>query len=189
MDRREALKHVAAILGGAISAPVILGVLGGCDTGSVPGKWQPKTLNSEQDELVATISELIIPQTDTPGAKAARVNEFIDLMLTDWFPDDDRTAFLDGLNDAEAFCKQRFGKHFRECSESEQNRILTDLEEASFREEAKSPRADFFRSMKELTLLGYYTSEIGATQELHLNPMGTFNGCIPFSETGRAYSE
>ena len=189
MDRREALKRVAVLLGGVISAPTVLGVLGGCQTGSKSSPWQPSTLNNEQNEMVTLISELIIPETDTPGAKAARVNEFIDIMLTEWYDNEERDAFLTGLGDTEAYCQNRFQICFGECTQSEQTEILTEMEAEFVNEaEGKSPRAEFFNTMKELTLLGYYTSEIGATQELRMNPMGTYDGCIPFSEADRAWS-
>ncbi|WP_243663404.1 gluconate 2-dehydrogenase subunit 3 family protein [Rhodothermus marinus] len=67
MDRREALKRLALLTGGALSMSTIAGVLGGCRAGSAPG-YRPQTLSSDQHELVATIAELIIPETDTPGA-------------------------------------------------------------------------------------------------------------------------
>lgn len=189
MDRREALKCVAVLLGGAVSAPTVMGILGGCQTGPKSDHWQPATLSSEQNEMVTLIAELIIPETDTPGAKAARVNEFIDLMLMEWYNEEERDAFLKGLTDTEAYCISRFQKGFCKCSKSEQTKILSELEDEALSEsEEKPPRAEFFKSMKELTLLGYYTSEIGATRELRQNPMGTFNGCIPFSEAGRAWS-
>jgi len=82
MDRRQALRRVAMILGGSISAPTTAAFLSGCSVGPKSDKWQPMTLSAQENELVSVIAELIIPETDTPGAGAARVNEFIDLILS-----------------------------------------------------------------------------------------------------------
>src|SRR5207248_705049 len=78
-----------------------------------------KTLNPHQNATVTAMSELIIPQTDTPGAKAVRVNEFIDLILTEWYEGDERARFLAGLNDVDLRSRDVFGKSFIDCSEKE----------------------------------------------------------------------
>src|ERR1700756_5255148 len=75
-----------------------------------------KTLNPHQDATVTTMAELIIPQTETPGAKAVRVNEFIDLILTEWYDDEDRTKFLAGLANVDTQSRDLFGKDFVDCA-------------------------------------------------------------------------
>ena len=100
MDRREALKRVGFLMGGTVSLSVASGVLSGCQAPAAGG-YTYQTLSAAQGELVATISELIIPETDTPGARAARVHEFADLMLTDWFDASDRDHFLAGAGHVE----------------------------------------------------------------------------------------
>jgi hypothetical protein len=133
-----------------------------------------RTLNSQQNATITAISELIIPQTDTPGAKAARVNEFIDLIITDWYNDNERTNFIEGLADVDASSQKLFGKDFVNASPDQQMQILTELDKemVSMHAAAKGqPEEDeeekFFSSMKQLTLVGYYTSQIGFEQELH----------------------
>src|SRR5437016_5047660 len=76
----------------------------------LPATAALKTLNPHQDAIVTTIAELIIPQTNTPGAKAVRVNEFIDLILTERYDDQDRTMFLKGLANVDAQCRDLFAK-------------------------------------------------------------------------------
>jgi hypothetical protein len=71
-----------------------------------------RTLNPQQNAMVTTISEIIIPQTDTPGAKAARVNEFIDLILTEWYDDEEKSIFLTGLAEVDTRTRDLFGKDF-----------------------------------------------------------------------------
>ena len=147
-----------------------------------------QVLGPHQNDTVATIAELIIPATDTPGARAAKVNEFIDLVLAEWFDAADRTSFLEGLADLDARSRELFARDFTASTPEQQTQILTGLDAglAGLREaekngdnvEANKPQR-FFRMMKRLTLLGYYTSEVGATQELH-SPIipGRYDACV-----------
>jgi hypothetical protein len=154
-----------------------------------------KTLNLHQNATVATISELIIPQTDTPGAKVARVNEFIDLILTEWYDDPERAAFLNGLADVDLRSRDLFGKDFVECSEKQQTQVLTDLDEELAKMQGSSgprhrrtdpPEKNFFYMMKRLTLTGYYTSEVGFEQELREQIIPPRHaGCASIEETGK----
>ncbi|MBT8401654.1 MAG: gluconate 2-dehydrogenase subunit 3 family protein [Rhodothermia bacterium] len=196
MERREALKRIGVLMGGAVSLSTASGILGGCKVGPRSEPFVPKTLTAEQNELVTTISELIIPETDTGGAKAARVNEFIDKMLTDWVEDDDKQRFLSGLDQLESSTIASEGSGFLELAETDQIRILESLEakRAQWREavgEGTASREErpFFEMMRELTIAGYYTSEIGASQELKYEIIFTsYEGDVPYEEIGRAWS-
>ena len=86
-----------------------------------------RTLNPHQNATVTTISEIIIPQTDTPGAKAARVNEFIDLILTEWYDDEEKSIFLTGLTDVDTRARDLFGKDFVDCGEKSAGRDSSGL--------------------------------------------------------------
>src|SRR5438309_11276642 len=98
IDRREALRRVTLLLGGAVSASTVAGVLAGCEARRTPdGAWTPRALSSEQVELVAAVAEHILPETDTPGARAALVYRFIDAMLEEASPDDDGQRLWAGL--------------------------------------------------------------------------------------------
>src|SRR5881628_3220928 len=84
IDRREALRRAALALGGVLSAPLVAGVLAGCEARRAPAAaWRPRTLTPDQTELVATIAEHILPETDTPGARAVGVHRFTDAMLAE----------------------------------------------------------------------------------------------------------
>lgn len=256
INRREALKRVGVLLGGAVALPTAAGVLGGCQADPSPD-WTPATLSTEQNDLVTVISEHIIPATETPGAKAAQVNRFIDKMLTEWHPPEVRARFLQGLDEVNARSQQMLGQAFLESSAEDQVRLLTALDEEAYaspstaeeaaQEEAAEEQADdrnvegeavqeatrsgsnrgreeadelldadstdasdpgrdstgekpavppenadappFFRTMKEMTLLGYYTSEIGATEALQWTAIpGRYDACVPLSEVGRAWA-
>jgi hypothetical protein len=187
IGRREALRRAAMLLGGVLSAPAIAGVLAGCDSRSADGKW--RALTSDQGELVTTIAEHIIPETDTPGARAAGVPAFIDKMLAGHYGDDDRKRVLDGLTELDARAERECGRAFIRCTADEQRAQLTRLDADAFAPTAGRREVPWFRTIKELTVLGYYTSEIGAMQELrHTAVPGRFDGCVPLSEVGRTWA-
>ncbi len=189
MDRREALKRVGVLMGGAVSASVVSGVLAGCRAGGT-ASYTPQTLTTSQDELVATVAELIIPTTDTPGARTAGVHTFIDQMLTRIYTNEERDRFLAGLADLDARAQAGGSPTFLESTPEAQTAILQDLEaEARAARASGAEEMSFFSVMKELTLVGYYTSEIGATQELkYVHTAGSYDGDVPLDEVGRAYS-
>lgn len=190
IDRREALKRVALLCGGALSAPTVAGVLSGCQP-SGSASWSPSALSDHQNDLVVTISERIIPATDTGGAEAANVNRFIDAILADGFLPEDRDRFLSGLDEVDAEAQSEHGTPFLECSAEQQTALMTAWDEAAFGPDAdfNPEEPPFFRTMKELTIFGYYTSEIGASQELRFDPvMGRYEPCVPFEEIGRTWA-
>lgn len=193
MDRRDALKQISALVGGVIALPIANGFLAARSVASPPPRgapitWAPASLNAHQNELVTTIAELIIPQTNTPGAKAARVNQFVDLIVSTGFNTEEKDRFFAGMLETEAFCKEKYGRDFSVCSQPEQTKLLLALEE-EFRTSGEiSLRANFFNMMKQFTLVGYYTSEIGATQELRKPVMGYYPGCTPFDGTEAAWA-
>ena len=144
-----------------------------------------RALNAHQNETVATIAELIIPKTDTPGAREAGVPAFIDVMLADWAGDDQRQMFTAGLANVDERSRALFGKEFVACSEAQQTQILTDLdaELARLRDTKSDASKNFFQAMKWLTLTGYYTSGVGATTELHYRVVpGRYEPCYPLDQ-------
>lgn len=194
ITRRQAVSRVALLLGGAISAPTLAGALDAATRrawAARPG-WAPRTLSESQLELVATVAEHILPATDTPGARAAGVHRFVDVLLTDHYPAAERERFLAGLTECDAGARSRHGKGFVECAADQQVALLTAMDDATYPETRAAgpppPETWFFRRMKEVTLVGYYTSEIGATRELHLTPFGPYHGDIPYSAIGRAWA-
>lgn len=241
ITRREALRRTAWLIGGAVSAPTLAGVLAGCGADRSAGS--PKVLTAGQLALVGAIAEHIIPETDSPGAKAAHVDGFIDEMLASYYPEEERALFLAGLEDVDERARQAHGSRFLECTPEQQLDLLLELDRESFapdrsatEEPAEEPTeepteepaesdvrerleggssplppeaeadtvqwihgesrsrerdagAPFFRTMKELTVVGYYTSEVGATVELrHEAVPGRYEGCVPFSQIGRTWA-
>src|SRR6266550_1011344 len=167
-----------------------------------PAIAAPRTLNPHQDATVTTITELIIPQTETPGAKAARVNEFIDLILTDWFEAEDRTKFLAGLADIDKASQEACGKDFVDCTPIQQKQLLTAFDEEltemrqadiySSHRRRRNLMSDrsFFYALKQLTLVGYFTSEVGAKQALHYEVIPSKHiQCAPIEEPEAAKTD
>ena len=180
MNRREAIKKATALLGVPISLPLINAVL----SKSYPSATaELRTLSANQDRLVTMIAERIIPTTDTPGATDAKVNMFIDLMLTEWYPPKDRTRFLEGLEQLDGTFRGRHQQAFVEGSEQNQMRLLHELDAEAMKVRVQGRTPTFFAMMKELTLVGYYTSQIGMLQELQFQPATSeYKGCIELED-------
>ena len=172
INRRTALKQIA--VGGAVVATMKPGgTLAGTDrhvhiaapasVTAVP--WTPSFFNTHQNETVAILAELIIPATDTPGAKAAKVNEFIDLMLSH-----EETAaqreFLRGLEWIDGKSRELYGVTFKDSSSEQQHALLVRLSSATKAVLEDQAGVEFFNTIKGYTISGYYTSEIGLIKEL-----------------------
>jgi hypothetical protein len=194
ITRREALGRVAMLLGGAISAPTLMGALDAAtrSTWATARGWTPRTLSPDQLELVAVMADHIVPQTDTPGARAAGVHRFVDALLSDHYPAAERDQFLAGLTDVDERARARQGKTFVACAPDRQIALLTEMDEAAYPavqiDSPERPETWFFRRLKEVTLVGYYTSQVGATQELHVTPYGVYRGDMPYASVGKAWA-
>jgi len=178
MDRREALRILA---GGAAIPLVPSNLLAALRKARAlaAAESDPRTLNPHQFATVKTMAELILPRTDTPGAADAGAAEFVDLMLTEWYDENQRNSFLTGLVAVDSRSQTLFGKDFLECSPAQQAEILTvlgekmeaeadqKLDKANFSEWKPEEEARFYPMLRWLTLTAYYTSEGGATKELN----------------------
>lgn len=187
MDRREALKRTALLMGGMVSAPAIMGVLKGCTP--KPGiDWKPLFLTGDQASVVSTVSEIIIPRTDTPGAKDVGVPSFIDQILKEVYSKEDQEFFTSGLASFNEEAKKEFGDVFTDLDEEDQAAYVKKVHDAAIEKENTTdpaPKRPFILMMKELTMLGFFTSEPGAKQVLQYDPVpGAYKGCIPLSEAG-----
>src|SRR5947209_5043113 len=122
-----------------------------------------QVLDPHQSETVATIAEMIIPATDTPGARAAEVHRFIDLLLAEWAADDERAKFLQGLADIDARARGAFGTDFLTATEAQRVTLLTQLDGEAQKSDPTQPAAQppFFQQLKWVAVFGYCTSEVG----------------------------
>jgi hypothetical protein len=190
LSRREALHRLTLLVGGAVSAPALGAVLSGCRAEPRTSSWVPQVLTSEQLELLKVLVERIIPATDTPGARDVGVPAFIDTLLAEWADEDERERFLGGLAAIDEESRTSHGVPFDEATREQQDALLVrlDAEAVRAREEEVDP-LPFFATLKEWTLVGYYTSEVGATQELQwLAAPGRYDGDVPLEEIGRTWA-
>ena len=191
MQRRDVLKMLAS---GAV-LPVFSSPLSAffreaqAQTG--PG-YKLRTLNPHQNATVVVMTDLIIPETDTPGAKGARVNEFIDVVLTEWATPEERQNFLQGLAGVDKQSQELFGRDYVDATPVQQVTLLRALDDYAAAERGQKPekhgntvpefdtqlKGNFYDIFRGITLHGYYTSEIGFTQELKLQIIpGAQHGC------------
>lgn len=127
---------------------------------------KPPALTTDEWTLIGEVSELIIPTTDTGGALAAGVPAFVKMMLSDWFSDAERENFIAGMREFAAGAAKKYGKKFGDLTSSQKDQYFGELLSAA--EGGATPgRTPFVVLMKRLTIFGYYTSELGATTELH----------------------
>jgi hypothetical protein len=191
MQRRDILKMLAT---GAV-LPVFSSPMAAffreaqAQTG--PG-YKLRTLNPHQNATVVVMTDLIIPETDTPGAKGARVNEFIDVILTEWATPEERQNFVQGLEGVDKQSQELFGKTFVDATPVQQVTLLRAMDDFAASERGDTHqkhgntvpefdtqlKGNFYDIFRGITLHGYYTSEIGFTQELKLQIIpGAQHGC------------
>jgi len=170
------------MIGGIVSAPTMLGIMNGC-TAKPTINWKPVFLSPEQGILISELTEIIIPKTDTPGAKDVGVPGFIDVMLKDVYEKKDQDEFLQGLIAFDEDAKNTLGDSFIDLDPEQRTEYVYTLHAKALKDNAKE--RPFILKVKELTVAGYFTSEAGATQVLQYEPVpGAYHGCIPLSEAG-----
>jgi hypothetical protein len=190
MHRRDALRIFAA---GAVLPAFSPEMFALFRQAQPPPGYSLRTLNARANDTVVAMIDQIIPATDTPGAKGARVNEFIDVILTEWATPEERKNFLDGLAGIDKQSQSLYGKNFFDASTEQQQAQLRAIDDAVMSNRVVRPRhgntvpkpdsqleGNFWEVFKRITIHGYYTSEIGFTQELKLEIIpGAQHGCAP----------
>lgn len=189
MNRRDALRIFTA---GAVLPALTPELFAFYRQAHPGGSYALRTLSPHQNDTVVAMIDQIIPETETPGAKGVRVNEFIDVILTEWASEEERRNFLDGLAAVDKQSNELFGKDFAAASSSQQVTLLRSMDDAASKSRAERRRhanntvpepdrqlkGDFFTVFKNITLHGYYTSEVAFTKELNLEIIpGAFHGC------------
>jgi gluconate 2-dehydrogenase gamma chain len=192
MDRREALRILALAPGVPLAPPGLLSLLR--EARASVGKQVPlRTLNPHQNATVEAVAEMIIPKTDTPGAADVGASQFVDLIVTEWYNDEERNRFLSGLADLDSRTQTACQKNFVDCAPGQREQALTALGEQMMQEAAAirdsgyryrgstpAPDTNFYYMLRELVLTAYYTSEAGATGELHFQIIpAEHHGCAP----------
>jgi hypothetical protein len=183
MNRRQALKSIGIAAALPLSSKELFALgrtahahvqaAGGSD------RYIFQSLDVHETEILSTATELIIPETDTPGAKAALVNRFVDAVVDD-AEEADRRSFLRGFEWMDARSRELFGDEFLKASPDQQAALLTILSSGKNTALEDQRGVEFFEAVKELTITGYYTSEVGTREELHLDGQlffAEFRGC------------
>lgn len=192
MNRREALKNTLLAMGYTISVPSLIAIFNSCNN-NVSQKGQSQFFSSDQASLIGELAETILPKTKTPGAKDLKIDQFIDQLIKQVFSKEDQQLFLKGIDDFEKECRNKNGKDFVSCSTEERNQLLKELEAKSGKTSLSIWGVDmknggpssFYRRLKELTLLGYFTSREVGKEVLVYDPVpGVYMGDIPLSEVG-----
>jgi hypothetical protein len=190
MQRRDALRIFAAGAVLPVFSPELFALF---RQAQPPPGYALRTLTPHLNDTVIAMTEQIIPATDTPGAKGARVNEFIDVILTEWATPEERAHFLAGLEDIDKQSQKLFGRNFVDASSDQQLAQLRAIDDVTLAGRVPSVhhgnhvpdpdqqlKGDFWEVFKRITVHGYYTSEIGFSQELKLQIIpGAQHGCQP----------
>jgi len=204
MDRRDAIARVALIMGGAVIGAEFF--LSGCK----PTASQVNDLfDSGQVAFLNEVADTILPTTGSPGAKAANVGQFMAVMVRDCYEPKDQKIFLEGLGKLDDASRKKFNAKFLDLTAAQRTDMLVALDkeqkdyyakayEKMSAEIAKHKGDDdyvpnipnhYYRMIKELTLLGYFTSEVGATKALrYMETPGRYDGCIPYKKGDKAWA-
>ncbi|MFL6601851.1 MAG: gluconate 2-dehydrogenase subunit 3 family protein [Steroidobacteraceae bacterium] len=190
MNRREALKRVAWLMGGTVCSSAILAIQKGYSAATSAAS-KPSILSAPQMGIVSAVAEIMIPRTDTPGAIDVGVPGFIDVMLKDVYTEKDRDRYLTGLAEFDAAAQSEHGKKFVALASAPQVALVRKFHDAAVVEERRARRGrarlqrPFILMTKELTLLGFFTSQAGATQVLQYAAVpGSYQACVAVKQAG-----
>lgn len=216
MNRRDAVQYISLLVGGTLIGSNVF--LSGCKSAT----GVSMTFTDADIALLNEIAETILPATKTPGAKAAKVGQFMTVMVNDCYEAPDQKIFHEGIRKIDVASKDKNGKSFTESTPQQRHDLLVSLD-AKIKDDnmkitkyvksltpdqrtqmkiqqdftGSDPLADkrrenpdyYFQMMKELTLLGYFTSEIGCTQaRRYVERPGSYNGDLPYKKGDKAFA-
>ncbi len=188
MNRREAISAVSLLLGGTLIGSDFF--LSGCKTGDK--KARELSFSKEDITYLDEVAETILPATGSPGAKAAGVGTFMTVMVNDCYEEKNQKIFFEGMEKLNEASDKKYSKSFLEADAAQRHDLLVELDkEQKAYTKSKKPEdpAHYFRMMKELTLLGYFSSELGATKALRYIPVpGRYDGDIPYKKGDKAWA-
>ena len=160
------------------------GTGGGTGNGDGATSQAASLLTPERAQVMEALAELIIPETDTPGASEAGVTGFVAALVDGWLDDADRDRFLAGLDTVDPACREHFGSPFAECTPGEQEAFVRGLDDelTALREDpAADETAHFFHNVKRFTITAYFTSDVGLDALGYRTTFRTFEGCAPLT--------
>lgn len=190
MDRRELLHRASMMLGGFITASAASGILAGCIAMPEPvAGAKSGFLTLEEMTTITAMADQILPKTETPGALDVGVPAFIDRMLAGYYTDKERGIIRAGLVAVSTDAAEFRGKSFAALTPEEQVTLMKAYDQEAYSPRATSPDPHYFRLIKELTLLGFCTSKVGATTLMRYEQTpGPFKGDVPVSAIGKVWA-
>ena len=206
MERRELLKLIAVLTGGAMIGGESF--LSGC----APAGKTEAGFTAANIALLNEVGETIIPATDTPGAKAANVGEYMKTIVTDCYTQAEQDAFMKGLTQLDEASKKMHSKSFMDATPEQRHALLVSLEKEAKEYNKQQSEKDkpekqkfedsgrpydfvgspkhYYTMMKQMSIGGYFSSEIGAKQALRYLPVpGKFDGAYAYNKGDKAFSE
>ncbi len=205
MNRRDAISRVALIMGGTLISAEFL--ISGCKSNT---KNVEDLFSQDHVAFLNEVADTILPTTSSPGAKAANVGQFMAIMVRDCYKPDDQKTFMNGLGQLDDASQKQFSNKFMDLTPKQRTDLLItlDKEQKDFtkkrnddfaadklkhKDDPKYKAPDmpnhYFRMYKELTLLGYFTSEIGATKALrYIAVPGRYDGSVPYKKGDKAWA-
>lgn len=184
MNRRDALKSMVLMMGGTmVGASVIL-------TGCAPeDRIEGLEFSGRDIAFLDEIGETIIPTTDTPGAKAAEIGAFMVVMVKDTYNKEQQEIFVEGLNNLRKEFKNQMGSDFMEAGQEERTSFLNQVNEKAQAEAEERKGPHYINMLKDLTVLGYFTSEIGATKALrYVETPGRYDPCVDYKKGDKVFA-
>ncbi|MGA0606544.1 gluconate 2-dehydrogenase subunit 3 family protein [Phenylobacterium sp. VNQ135] len=183
LSRREAFA-------GALASLWVVPAIAHAQAAQAVPAWTPKALTLDEARILAAACERIVPATDTPGAGAVGVPQFVDRAMAGWAEPDEAQRLRAGLAALDAQAKAQFKSPFAALPTEAQDALLTAVQaEGSRFANGQPPQPHWFLALRELATVGYFTSEAGATKALRYDPVpGDYRGCVPLKEIGRAWA-
>jgi hypothetical protein len=186
MKRREAVQYISILLGGTIIGSSYF--LEGCKSKT----GISMVFTADDETYLDEIADTILPTTSTPGAKAAKVGQFMTVMVNDCYDADDQKIFHEGMGKLDDLSNKTYNDSFMKISPQQRHDLLVKLDGEQkdyMKNKKKEEPTHYFRMMKELTLLGYFTSEIGCTKaRRYVETPGKFEGSIPYKKGDKAFA-
>ena len=181
LTRRRAIKGAASLLGSTLAASHLASFMSRAAYAAA-GESAPVFFDADQFAVLERAVDIIIPETDTPGAVAAGVHHLIDLMLAEWASPARQARYTAGLRDLDARMRQLGAEDFVSAPPSRQLELLQALDREVYEDGTTDA---FFAEFKKLVIFGYYSSEAGATQELQYEPLiADYKACVPIEDIG-----
>ena len=194
VERRDFIERLGLGLGVVLAPGTVAAILSGCRPEAHAG---PGFLTPSEHELVAELAEMIIPLTDTPGAREAGVADYVDMLLKHFSDDATRKEVRTQLAELQDWLADHGAESVSGLGEAQATRMMLALDQQAFPEPGQTSagltglpggQTPLLRRLKPWTVAGYYTSEMGATLELHQSPLGTYDGDVPMSEVGKTWA-